>query len=249
MLQVIDSLPVSDTVKDALYEKNGWSMRTINEAPWHNSTRGMPSLEELLELNENPDRYDVGDTTVTAAEILAETLDRGQQITRVGETYQLIPGEYPSRKLYGEWLPVLNELGIDPGDVWENGQNVTLSQMSQYYTPEEYRERIEYMRQNRWWIDLGFEEEPAYAANELYLGWQENPDYPGQSFEEYLNTPESQSWLQQLAQTQSETAGGEWDRFTGGTARTYRGTGQKARRSGEALYVSRAMRDSKRGRR
>ncbi|MBO6270163.1 MAG: hypothetical protein J6N19_13625 [Clostridium sp.] len=249
VLQVIDSLPVSDTVKDALYEKNGWSMRTINEAPWHNSTRGMPSLEELLELNENPDRYDVGDTTVTAAEILAETLDRGQQITRVGETYQLIPGEYPSRKLYGEWLPVLNELGIDPGDVWENGQNVTLSQMSQYYTPEEYRERIEYMRQNRWWIDLGFEEEPAYAANELYLGWQENPDYPGQSFEEYLNTPESQSWLQQLAQTQSETAGGEWDRFTGGTARTYRGTGQKARRSGEALYVSRAMRDSKRGRR
>lgn len=229
---------------------NGGRSKTYASWAAKNATRGgMPSQEELLELNENPDRYDVGDTTVTAAEILAETLDRGQQITRVGETYQLIPGEYPSRKLYGEWLPVLNELGIDPGDVWENGQNVTLSQMSQYYTPEEYRERIEYMRQNRWWIDLGFEEEPTYAANELYLGWQENPDYPGQSFEEYLNTPESQSWLQQLAQTQSEAAGGEWDRFTGGTSRTYRGTGQKARRSGEALYVSRAMRDSKRGRR
>ena len=229
---------------------NGGRSKTYASWAAKNATRGgMPSQEELLELNDNPDRYDVGDTTVTAAEILAETLDRGQQITRVGETYQLIPGEYPSRKLYGEWLPVLNELGIDPGDVWENGQNVTLSQMSQYYTPEEYRERIEYMRQNRWWIDLGFEEEPAYAANELYLGWQENPDYPGQTFEEYLNTPESQSWLQQLAQMQSEAAGGEWDRFTGGTARTYRGTGQKARRSGEALYVSRAMRDSKRGRR
>lgn len=229
---------------------NGGRSKTYASWAAKNATRGgMPSQEELLELNENPDRYDVGDTTVTAAEILAETLDRGQQITRVGETYQLIPGEYPSRKLYGEWLPVLNELGIDPGDVWENGQNVTLSQMSQYYTPEEYRERIEYMRQNRWWIDLGFEEEPTYAANELYLGWQEHPDYPGQSFEEYLNTPESQSWLQQLAQMQSEAAGGEWDRFTGGTARNYRGTGQKARRSGEALYVSRAMRDSKRGRR
>lgn len=229
---------------------NGGRSKTYASWAAKNATRGgMPSQEELLELNENPDRYDVGDTTVTAAEILAETLDRGQTITRVGETYTLIPGEYPSRKLYGEWLPVLNELGIDPGDVWENGQNVTLSQMSQYYTPEEYRERIEYMRQNRWWIDLGFEEEPTYAANELYLGWQENPDYPGQSFEEYLNTPESQSWLQQLAQTQSEAAGGEWDRFTGGAARTYTGTGRKARRSGEALYVSRAMRDSKRGRR
>lgn len=229
---------------------NGGRSKTYASWAAKNATRGgMPSQEELLELNENPDRYDVGDTTVTAAEILAETLDRGQTIAKVGETYQLIPGEYPSRKLYGEWLPVLEELGIDPSDVWENGQNVTLSQMSQYYTPEEYRERIEYMRQNRWWIDLGFEEEPTYAANELYLGWQENPDYPGQTFEEYLNTPESQSWLQQLAQTQSEAAGGEWDRFTGGTARTYRGTGQKARRSGEALYVSRAMRDSKRGRR
>ena len=34
VMQVINSLPVSNAVKDALYIKNGWSERTINEAPW-----------------------------------------------------------------------------------------------------------------------------------------------------------------------------------------------------------------------
>lgn len=34
VLQVIDSLPVSNAVKDALYEKNGWSLKTIGDAPW-----------------------------------------------------------------------------------------------------------------------------------------------------------------------------------------------------------------------
>ena len=34
VLQVIDALPVSNAVKDALYEKNGWSLKTIGDAPW-----------------------------------------------------------------------------------------------------------------------------------------------------------------------------------------------------------------------
>lgn len=34
VMQVINSLPVSNAVKDALYLKNGWSERTMNEAPW-----------------------------------------------------------------------------------------------------------------------------------------------------------------------------------------------------------------------
>ena len=34
VLLVIDSLPISNEQKDALYRMNGWSERTINEAPW-----------------------------------------------------------------------------------------------------------------------------------------------------------------------------------------------------------------------
>ena len=34
VLLVIDALPVSNAVKDALYEKNGWSLKTIGDAPW-----------------------------------------------------------------------------------------------------------------------------------------------------------------------------------------------------------------------
>jgi hypothetical protein len=35
ILQVIDSLPISRSQKDVLYYLNGWSARTIYEAPWH----------------------------------------------------------------------------------------------------------------------------------------------------------------------------------------------------------------------
>ena len=34
VLLIIDSLPISNEQKDALYRMNGWSERTINEAPW-----------------------------------------------------------------------------------------------------------------------------------------------------------------------------------------------------------------------
>ncbi len=36
VMRVIDALPVSNAVKDALYRKNGWSEKTIYEAPWRN---------------------------------------------------------------------------------------------------------------------------------------------------------------------------------------------------------------------
>jgi hypothetical protein len=35
ILEVIDSLPISDEQKDALYFLNGWSANTLWEAPWH----------------------------------------------------------------------------------------------------------------------------------------------------------------------------------------------------------------------
>jgi hypothetical protein len=35
VMEVIDSLPISDSQKDALYYLNGWSANTIYEAPWH----------------------------------------------------------------------------------------------------------------------------------------------------------------------------------------------------------------------
>ena len=35
VLAVINSLPISNAQKDALYYANGWSAKTINEAPWH----------------------------------------------------------------------------------------------------------------------------------------------------------------------------------------------------------------------
>lgn len=35
VLKAIDSLPISSSQKDALYYLNGWSEKTINEAPWH----------------------------------------------------------------------------------------------------------------------------------------------------------------------------------------------------------------------
>ena len=35
ILQVINSLPLTYAQKDALYYLNGWSAKTINEAPWH----------------------------------------------------------------------------------------------------------------------------------------------------------------------------------------------------------------------
>ena len=35
VLQVIDSLPISNAQKDVLYRLNGWSERTMYEAPWH----------------------------------------------------------------------------------------------------------------------------------------------------------------------------------------------------------------------
>ena len=35
VMAVIDSLPISDAQKDALYYLNGWSANTIYEAPWH----------------------------------------------------------------------------------------------------------------------------------------------------------------------------------------------------------------------
>ena len=35
VMKVINSLPISRSQKDALYYLNGWSAKTINEAPWH----------------------------------------------------------------------------------------------------------------------------------------------------------------------------------------------------------------------
>ena len=38
-LKVIDSLPISDKKKDELYAANGWSMKTISDAPWRKKKR------------------------------------------------------------------------------------------------------------------------------------------------------------------------------------------------------------------
>ena len=35
VLAYIDSLPLTSQQKDVLYFMNGWSARTIDEAPWH----------------------------------------------------------------------------------------------------------------------------------------------------------------------------------------------------------------------
>ena len=34
-MQIIDKLNITTAQKDALYYFNGWSAKTINEAPWH----------------------------------------------------------------------------------------------------------------------------------------------------------------------------------------------------------------------
>ena len=198
------------------------------------------SMEEALELNDNPDRYNVGDTTVSRADYEEEYVDRGLTVPRIGGVYSLQSGYYPSQKLYSEWKDVLEELNVDPGDVWGNNMNVTLEQMAEYYTPEQFREELLNRRENQWWVDLGFEEATNYAVEELHYAWQENPDYPGESFEEYMNRPENWMWMQQIAQNEPT---GEWSWLTGSGPRTYSGTGTKAQRRGEGLYVDRAMRD------
>ena len=35
VLLVINALPVSSAVKDAIYRKRGWSERNLTKAPWH----------------------------------------------------------------------------------------------------------------------------------------------------------------------------------------------------------------------
>ncbi len=234
---------------DAIWKTAGptWK-KTYSEWYGKNPTKGgMPSNEEMNALNDNPDRYNVGDTTVSRQEYEQEYISKGFAIPRTGGTYELQPW-YPD--LMGKWGSVLDELGISANDVWENGMNVTLDQLDATgITPEEFKQEIEQRRQDKWWIDLGFEEAPTYAAEELYMGWQEHPDYPGETFEEYMNRPENWQWMQQIAQGESEYAGGEWDRFTGSGPRSYSGTGTKAQRRGEALYVNRVTRDRRKQRR
>jgi len=228
---------------------NGGRSKTYAKWAASHITKGeeySSNLDYWNDLNDNPDRYNVGDTTVSRQEYEQEYISRGLAIPRTGGTYDLQPW-YPD--LMGKWGSVLDELGISANDVWENGMNVTLDQLdSTGITPEEFKQEIEQRRQDKWWIDLGFEEAPTYAVEELYYGWQENPDYPGETFEEYMNRPENWQWMQQIAQDESEYAGGEWDRFTGSGPRSYSGTGTKAQRRGEALYVNRVIKDRRKQR-
>lgn len=45
-MPVIDSLPITDEQKDALYYLNGWSANTIDEAPWHGGSVAKPGQTE-----------------------------------------------------------------------------------------------------------------------------------------------------------------------------------------------------------
>ena len=134
---------------------------------------GAPSWEEMLELNENPDRYNVGDQT-----------------TSIADNYN------PNGPVYHfeDYIPAMTEEEAREEANWQ-----TTTQNVQIFPDEVGENSIAH--------DI---------ATEYYFAYLNNPDYAGQTYEDWLNNHRDFTMT---------PAGG----------RTYSGTGQKAERRGAGL--------------
>lgn len=134
---------------------------------------GAPSWEETLELNENPDRYNVGDQT-----------------TSITDNYN------PNGPVYHfeDYIPAMTEEEAREEANWQ-----TTNQNVQIFPDEVGENSIAH--------DI---------ATEYYFAYLNNPDYDGQTYEDWLNNHRDFT-------------------MTPAGRRTYSGTGQKAERRGTGL--------------
>ena len=144
---------------EAIWKTAGPSWKkTYSDWSGKNATKGGPSFEELLDLNENPDRYDVGDTAVSYDDIDLEYIKKGYYPVRTGDV-----------RVLEEWQP-------------------------HPWTMEEYQELANTVDQM---VDAfpGYEDSLMFDyVQEMYLGYLDDPDYLGQTFDDYLDSEAPQMY-------------------------------------------------------